>query len=68
MVPVVHAKLLATLEVKAIFGLVPPQVVAVAKLVIAGNVFTVIVNEEVAPFPQVLFPLTVITPETDIVE
>ena len=68
MVPMVHAKLLAILDVNAIFGLVPPQVVAVAKFVIAGNGFTVIVNEEVAPLPQLLFPLTVINPETEDVE
>ena len=66
--PIVHEKLLATLDVKAILGLVPPQVFAVAKLVIAGNGFTVIVNEEVAPLPQILFPLTVIKPETEDVE
>ena len=45
MVPIAHAKLLETLAVKAILGLVPLHVVAVVLLVIdgAGFIVTVIV-------------------------
>jgi hypothetical protein len=43
MVPIVHAKLLETLAVKAILGLVPLQVVAVVLLVIDGAGFMVTV-------------------------
>ena len=40
-VPMVHAKLLGTLEVNVIFGPVPLQVLAVAALVTAGVGLTV---------------------------
>jgi hypothetical protein len=43
MVPIVHVKLLETLAVKAILGLVPLQVVAVVLLVIDGAGFMVTV-------------------------
>jgi hypothetical protein len=39
--PIVHANVLGTLEVNAILGLVPLQVVAVAALVTVGVGFTV---------------------------
>lgn len=45
MVPIVHAKVLGTLAVKVILGLVPLQVLAAAAFVIAGFVFTVTTTE-----------------------
>ena len=54
-VPMVHAKLLATLAVNEIFGLVPLQVLAVAEFVIAGLglTFTVMVKAVPAHAPVV---------------
>ena len=68
MAPIVHAKLLGILAVKFIPGPDPLHVLAVVLLVIVGNGFTVIVKEAVAPIPQVLFPLTVMSPEIAEVE
>jgi len=48
-VPIVHEKLLATLALKLILGLVPLQVVAVAAVVTVGAGFTVTVIVEAAP-------------------
>ena len=61
MVPITHVKLLGTLEVKAIFGLVPLQVTAVAELVTAGLGFTVtvIVNGVPAQVPVVAVGVTI---------
>ena len=47
--PMVQAKLLATLEVNVIFGLLPLHVVAVAVLVTKGTGFTVIVMVDAFP-------------------
>ena len=48
-VPMVQVKVLAALAVKAIFGLVPLQVLAVAALVTVGDGSRVIVTVKLAP-------------------
>ena len=60
-VPSVHAKLLAALEVKAIFGPVPLHVLAVVELVTAGVglTVTVIVVGEPAQLPVVDVGVTI---------
>ena len=64
-VPIVQAKPLGTLEVKAIFGLVPLHVVAVAELVTAGLglTVTVIVNGVPAQVPVVAVGVTMYSTE-----
>lgn len=49
MVPIVQLKVLETLPVNDILGLVPLQIVKVAALVIAGAGLTVTVMAEAAP-------------------
>ena len=49
MAPIVQVKLLATLDVNAILGLVPLQVLAVAELVTVGIGFTVTIIEKGLP-------------------
>ena len=49
MLPIVHAKLLETLAVKAILGLVPLHVVAIVLLLTDGAEFTVTVIVEGFP-------------------
>ena len=49
LVPKVQLKLLAALAVRAMFGLVPLQTVAVVEVVTAGTGFTVTVMVEAAP-------------------
>ena len=60
-VPMVHAKLLAEVAVRVIFGLIPLQVIAVAPLVTSGSglTVTVIVKGEPAHVPAVELGVTI---------